>query len=159
SYEARLALHRQRATNRAAGLDDDHLSAATRRRLHELADELLRYMLFRDEPPLPSPMRGTSDFAAEFAAAGPVDRHGRSLRELDLETRLFRWPCSYLIGSPEFRALPREVRDVVMLRLHRVLTGRFGRTAYRHLSELQRRTILEILRDTLPELTAGWDDR
>lgn len=159
SYEARLALHREQGVDEALGRGADRMSDTTRRILHELADDLLRYLLFRDEPPLPSPIEGSSPFAAGFAARGPKDRHGRSLRELDLRTRLFRWPCSYLIGSPEFAALPHEVRDVVMLRLHRILSGRFGKLAYRHLSEEQRQTILEILVDTVPELTRDWEPR
>lgn len=155
-YEATIVLDRQLATNRAMGDPDDHRSEATRRRLLELADELLRYLLFRDEVELTAPVRGTSAFAEEFAARGPKDRLGRSLRELDLERRLFRWPCSYVIQSEAFAHLHPEVREIVLLRLHRILTGRFGRSAYRHLSADDRATILAILRDTMPDLPDAW---
>ncbi|MBK8976810.1 MAG: hypothetical protein IPM29_12905 [Planctomycetes bacterium] len=158
-YEATLAVERQRATNRELGDPPDHRSDATRRLLQDLADEILRYLLFRDEAPLAAPIQGTSGFADEFAARGPRDQQGRSLRELDLRTRLFRWPCSYVIQSTAFAELHPEVREIVLLRLHRILTGRFGRTAYRHLSADDRRTILEILRDTVPALTHAWSAR
>jgi len=39
---------------------------------------------------------GTSSFAADFAKAGPHDSRGRSLRDLDLQTRVFKYPFSYL---------------------------------------------------------------
>ena len=65
------------------------------------------YLLFIDEAPLPGPVHGTSGFAEKFAAKGPFDRRGRSLRQLDLRTRLLRYPCSYMIYSQAFDSLPR----------------------------------------------------
>jgi hypothetical protein len=155
-YEASLLLERQGGTNEALGRPAEQRSEATERRLRELADEILRYLLFRDEPPLPAPVRGTSAFAAEFAARGPRDAEGRSLRAFDLETRLFRWPCSYLIQGEAFAALHPAVREIVLLRLHRVLSGRLGRSAYRHLDEAAREVILSIIRDTVPDLPDEW---
>ena len=67
--------------------------------------ETAEYLLFVDEVPLPAPVQGVSEFAATFAATGPRDRKGRSLRELDLKTNLFRYRCSYMIYSPAFDAL------------------------------------------------------
>ena len=80
-----------------------------------------------------------------------VRRKGR-LREFDLETRLFRWPLSYVIQGDAFRRLHPAIRDVVLLRLERILSGRFGRRTYRHLSPDDRATILEIVRVTVPDL-------
>ena len=62
-------------------------------------------MLFRDEAQLKGLVKGSSTFAAEFQLAGPHDSKGRSLRQLDLKTRLFRYPCSFLIYSDAFEAL------------------------------------------------------
>ena len=74
-------------------------------------------LLFVGEPPLTAPVAGTSTFAADFAQRGPTDSQGRSLRQLDLQTRLLRYPCSYLIYSESFDALPPAVRDRVLRRL------------------------------------------
>jgi hypothetical protein len=53
-------------------------------------------------------VKGVSSFAEEFAAAGPRDGQGRSLRDFDLQRRLFKHPCSYLIYSPRsMRSLRR----------------------------------------------------
>ncbi len=157
-YQAKLTLDRQAGMNRSLGEPADHRSETTRNRIHELADEILRVLLFRDEPPLPAPITAHSTFAADFADRGPRDSVGRSLRTFDLRTRLFRWPCSYVIQSDAFAALHPEIREVVLLRMHRILTGRFGRRAYRHLSADDRETILAIVRDTVDDLPASWHE-
>ena len=101
-----------------------------------------------------SPTRspGPAVFAEEFASRGKRDAQGRSLRELDLKTRLFRYPCSYLIDSPAFDALPPEVLSRVKTRLQKILTGEDDSPAYAHLSAEDRQAILEILQATKPEV-------
>ena len=74
--------------------------------LRALVHDTVDYLLFVDEPALAAPVRGISRFAEVFSAGGPRDRKGRSLRELDLQTRLFKYRCSYMIYSPAFDALP-----------------------------------------------------
>lgn len=146
NYEAEVLLDRQRGTNEALGREAGYLGEATRRRLQDLADRILRCLLFRDEPPLPTPVEGTSPFVPEFEARGRRDELGRSLRDLDLETRLFRWPCSYVFESEAFAALHPGVRDIVVLRLERILAGRVGRLAYRHIDDEARAVVLGLLR-------------
>lgn len=68
-------------------------------------DELAGYMTFADEVALPSPVTGSSDFARAFAARGPADSRGRSLRQFDLTAHLFRYPLSYMIYSQSFANL------------------------------------------------------
>src|SRR6185436_1791740 len=48
-----------------------------------VADEVVDYMLFVDEAPLPNEVSGRSGFAERMSANGPHDRRGRSLSELD----------------------------------------------------------------------------
>ncbi len=92
--------------------------------LRALANDTADYLLFVDEPPLASPVRGISRFAEVFGAGGPRDGKGRSLRELDLQTRLFKYRCSYMIASPAFEALPGEAKTAVYARLRDVLAKR-----------------------------------
>ena len=80
-------------------------------------DELLDYLMFKDETQLKEPISGTSSFVADFQASGPRDRPGRSLRDFDLKTRLFRYPLSYMVYSEEFKSLPKAVKDRLALRL------------------------------------------
>jgi hypothetical protein len=123
--------------------------------LERSAEELVDYLLFVDETPLPSAVGGTSGFADLFAAQGPKDARGRSLRDLDLKTRLLRYPCSYMIYTDAFDALPPPARDAIYRRMWRVLSGQDPAPKYaRALPEGDRRAIVEILRDTKKDLPA-----
>jgi len=113
------------------------------------AAEVVDYMLFVDEARLTSPVSGSTGFADIFQAKGPRDRKGRSLRDLDLTTRLMRYPCSYLIYSPQFDQLPGPVRDAIYRRLWAVLSGAVNEDVHRAALPLAtRQAIVEILRDT-----------
>lgn len=121
-----------------------------------IVPELVDYLLFADEAPLSGPIQGSSRFAETFASLGPRDRQGRSLRQLDLETRLLRYPCSYMIYAPAFDALPRPVRQAIYERMSDILTGKDKRPEYRRLSEADRRAIMEIVRETKKDLPASF---
>jgi hypothetical protein len=116
NYETRLAL--------AQGGQSGGSSDESRARIEQAGERLLEYMLFRREAPLDGSFQGTTRFAAEFECRGPRDSRGRSLRELQLKTRLFRYPCSYLVYSPSFDGLPQEMKSYLWLRLEQILTGR-----------------------------------
>src|SRR5688500_19460620 len=102
-------------------------SSESGRSLEDAAEELVDYLLFVDEAPLPGPIAGTSAFAANFAAQGPRDRKGRSLRDLNLQDRLLKYPCSYLIYSAPFDGMPASAKAAVYGRLWDVLSGQIGR--------------------------------
>jgi len=121
-------------------------------RVRETARELVDYLLFVDEAPLSAAVSGTSGFAEQFPDAGPRDKKGRSLRQLDLERRLFRYPCSYMIYTAAFDALPAAAKEAVYARLWEVLSGRDKDQSYARLSAADRQAIVEILRDTKPGL-------
>jgi hypothetical protein len=127
-------------------------SADLPRRLQTAADEFVDYLLFVDEAPLAGKIRGSSGYAETFAAQGPRDSHGRSLREFDLDRRLMRYPCSYMIYSDAFDNLPSEARDAMYQRLWMVLSGKGRAAKYARLSLEDRRAVVEILRDTKPGL-------
>ncbi|HTS61829.1 MAG TPA: hypothetical protein VMH28_07375 [Candidatus Acidoferrales bacterium] len=98
--------------------------------------ETVAYMTFEDEAPLLEPVEGASSFANTFAQRGPRDRKGRSLRDFDLKTRLFRYPLSYMIHSEAFDVLPLPIR----------------RKIYRALEEKLPPDALQILRETKPDV-------
>ena len=116
------------------------------------------YMLFADEAPLKEPVEGVSTFTKTFPQRGPRDRQGRSLRDFDLQTRLFRYPLSYMVYSRAFDALPEEVRARIYRRLYDVLSGQEKSAKFGRLSARDRRAILEILRDTKSGLPEYWKD-
>lgn len=155
SYEARAAAHHDGIMNAALERPGTYVSETAERRVASVGDKLLRYMLFVDEFQLTDPVAGTSEFAEEFQAIGPRDSQGRSLRDFDLQTRLFKYPCSYMIYSPSFDKLPESVKSYVAKRLRDVLVGDDESDEFAHLSASDRKAILEILQETKPDL---WDE-
>jgi hypothetical protein len=148
--------HKTRMTNLITRLGWETRLGLDEARLASTAEELVRYMLFADETPLTAPIKGSPAYAAEFTAQGPKDRRGRSLRDLDMTTRMFRYPCSFLIYSAQFDGLPQPAKDRVYRRLYSVLSGEDRSAAYARLSQPDRQAILEILRDTRKDLAAYW---
>jgi hypothetical protein len=112
------------------------------------SNELADYMLFVDERPLGGRVQGNSGFQQGFASQGPQDSRSRSLRQFDLEHRLMRYPCSYMIYAPAFDGLPIEVKEGVYRRIWQILSGQEKDARYRRLSLADRRAVVEILRET-----------
>ncbi len=136
---------------------EDPVTEATQQewqhQLRQIAKEVVDRMLFRDAAPLSEPIQGLLSFTEQFTARGPRDSQGRSLREFDLQTRLFTFPCSYLIYSPTFESLQPELRQEIYRQLRDVLTVDPASDVqhvddYPHLTPPMRIAILEILRDT-----------
>lgn len=125
--------------------------------LHSAATSLVGCFLFQGAAPLPAPIAGTTPFAVEFAAEGPTDAQGRSLRTLDVETRLFRHPCSLLIHSQAFAALPGELRQRFWTGMDAALRGPDAGGRYAHLTPAGRSAIREILLSTVPDTPRHWD--
>jgi len=119
-------------------------------------EELVDYLLFVDESPLPGPISGPTPFAKRFSENAPLDTRGRSLRDLDLTHRLLKYPCSYLIYSEAFDALPADAKDAVYQRMWQVLNGHATDARYSALSADDRTAIIEILRDTKKDLPSYW---
>jgi hypothetical protein len=130
------------------------VSDITRNRIRNATEPLVTAMLFGWTPELTAPIAGTSDFAVEFAKLGPFDHQGRSLRELDMKKRLFRYPLSYVIYTESFNAMPAPAKEYVYKRFREILTGADKSMAFGHLSESDRAAILQILEDTKPDFPA-----
>jgi len=122
--------------------------------LKDDAEHLVAAMLFSDAVALSGPVTGTTPFASDFSQRGPRDSQGRSLHQLDLKTRLLRYPLSYLIYSKSFDAMPKPAKDYVYRRFWEVLSGKDTSPAFAHLSPEDRKAILEILRETKPDFAA-----
>ncbi|MBN9661410.1 MAG: hypothetical protein J0H49_24660 [Acidobacteria bacterium] len=155
-FEARLALHDNAVMSKFLQQPAEKLSESTVRRINSAAEELVKYMLFAEETRLTEPVTGVSGFAESFARQGPRDGAGRSLREFDLKTRLFRYPCSYLIYSEAFDQMPQPMKDRVYQRLWQILSGQDETPTFASLSSADRRSILEILRATRNGLPDYW---
>jgi hypothetical protein len=155
NYQTRIALYK-------AGLPADAKTESipdeVKQQYQKPAEQLLRYLLFTNEAPLEAQVKGDSGYAEEFGARGPRDPQGRSLRDFDLRTRIFKYPCSYLIYNEAFDSLPALAKEYVYHRLLEVLTGRDQSPEFAKLNGDTRRAILEILLATKPGLPAEWSN-
>jgi hypothetical protein len=155
NFEAREALGVGVQNPESSPRSSEAARARVRRQIAKTTEALLEYMLFRDEEPLKGPIRGTSAFTDDFQRAGPRDSKGRSLRMLDLEKRLLRFPCSYLIYSDAFEALPAAAQEYLWQRLEEILTGKDTAGAYAGMPAVDRQAVFEILLETKPSF-AQW---
>lgn len=150
----RIALHDAVELNKALNRPADFRSDSTTSRIKNAVEPLLKAMLFSEEATLTDKVEGTSSFAADFAKCAPRDAKGRSLRDLDLKTRLFKNPLSYQIYTEAFDALPQAAKDQFYTRLHEVLSGRDTGKEFAHLTPPDRTAIREILVATKKNLPA-----
>ncbi len=156
NFSTRQALHYEAMLNRELKEPAGHRWSSTLSRIRSVGEPLVKYLLFSGEARLQSPIKGTAGFADQFTRQGPRDPQGRSLRDFDLQTRLFKYPCSYLIYSPAFDALPTDVRDYTLQRMWDVLSGKDSSPEFAHLSSADRTAIREILIATKPTLPPYW---
>jgi hypothetical protein len=135
------------------------LSPEMQKRMKPLTEPLVRALLFVNAAPYGGQIGSSSGFDKWFEAQGKRTKDGHSLRELDLRTRLLKYPLSYLVYSDEFRALPAALRDRVIHRIADVLTGQDRDPAFNHLSPEDRKAILEIVSETHPDFAAVLRER
>jgi hypothetical protein len=125
--------------------------------LARTVNDAVDYLLFVGEARIER-IAGTSGFAEVFSALGPRDERGRSLRDLQLDGRLMRYPLSYMIYSRAFDALPQAALDAIFERLWSVLSGGVDDPRYAHLASADRAAIVEILvatKTALPDYFAA----
>ncbi|MDF1815864.1 MAG: hypothetical protein P1V20_26935 [Verrucomicrobiales bacterium] len=126
------------------------LSETNQRIINTQAERILDKLLFADEHIMTeSGVEGSTAFQKAFAANSRYSSEQRSLKDLRLYERLFKYRCSYLIYSEAFDHLPRELKSIVLSKLKNILSGKDS-GKYSHLSESERERILTILTETLP---------
>lgn len=146
SYRARTYLHE----------GNGKLSPEHRMELDRQAEIIVRYLLFADEAPLPKEgVAGEVAFKEDFLRARR-SVGGKSLKDFDLKTHLFRNRCSYMIYSRVFNGLPSEMKERIFLRLKQALSADRADASYAYLPNEEKTVIRRILRETLPDLPAGW---
>ncbi len=151
NFKARSRVAREFNAASAVVAMHNRLNPKTEEWMQQLTEPLVQAMLFANAAPLTDTVASTSGFDAWFQAQGPRDKAGRSLRKLDLRTRLFKYPLSYLVYSPAFDELPDYVRDYVYGRFVDILSGRDVQGPFSTLSAADRKAIMEILTATKPD--------
>lgn len=145
-HEARAAMAYRTEMASLFGDPSASLLASVKRRIERPAELLLRELLLAGEARLRGPIRGDSGFAEEFESRASRDGSGPSLRKLELESRLLRHSCSYLIRSPAFTALPERVRRYVSRRIAEILDGTDESGDFGHIGAAQRTSLRAVLK-------------
>jgi hypothetical protein len=158
NFKARSALARDAPATPAprtwAGLPP-----SLQQKFKSMAESVVRAMMFIDEAAINDGIRGSSGFDAWFRAQGPRDHDGRSLRELDLNSRLFRYPVSYLVYSAAFEGMPEYAQDYILRRMADILSGRDAIAPASQVTAADRKAGLEILAATKPAFARIVADR
>lgn len=154
NYETRQALHQSFQMNELLERGEGYVSESAQRRIDAVAENVVRHLLMSGEIRFSEPVAGTSGFAEEFAARGKRDSKGRSLRELDLQDRVFKYRCSYLIQSPAFDTLPDHVRTRIYDRMVEILVDGETSKEFQHLTSQDREVVKDILKELKPEFAA-----
>ena len=150
-YEERRADHYDATFN----IGDDEGSDFTKRRIARNVEELLAYMFFADEFPLTSPVTGTSRFTRDFARRIPQTTAGKSLFQFDLNTRMFKYPLTYMIYSDTFNALGPKTSQQLKDRMREILSNKNSEAdseRYEHLTPELKKEIRQIVIETHPTL-------
>lgn len=146
-YRARTALF----------LSPDRLTHEQETELDEQARIIVRYLLFADEVPLPTGgVQPDGAYRTDFLANRRATPDGLSLKDLDLDTRLFKHRCSYMIYSPVFEGLPTVLKTRIYAHLGAALRDETGGDDLADLPATERQAIRRILTATLADLPPDW---
>jgi len=158
AYDVRTAIARQASLRKE--LDEpptDEFVGSTKVVAESHAEKVLKCLLYCDEAAMPDGgVDGSPAFQDAFRGNRRSTKDGKSLKDFQLLTRLFKYRCSYLIYSRSWDALPEKFRELLYRKLHSILTAPEPVKGYEHLSPGERRDILEILRETKPGLPEYW---
>ncbi|MEJ0008318.1 MAG: hypothetical protein WDM77_18630 [Steroidobacteraceae bacterium] len=151
NYKSRFVLNRMQPGTDAATVTWSQLPAPLQLRLDLLLRPLVDALLMIHAAPLPDKVVGNTGYAAWFQDQGPKDPRGRSLRQLDLASRVFRYPLSFLIYSEGFDALPLFAREHVYAQLAQILRAAGPAAPSGSGSAADRQAAFDILLATKPE--------
>lgn len=146
AYRARTALF----------VSNGKLTPALEAELDEQAKILTRYLLFADEAPLPGKVEGEAAYITDFSKTRRATKSGVSLKDFDLQTRLFKHRCSYMIYSPVFTSLPAPMKQRVYQRLNVALDLKRADKEFAYLPAAEKQTIRDVLITTLADLPKDW---
>ena len=89
-------------------------------------------------------------------AQGPRDAKGRSLRDFDLKTHLFRYPLSFMIYSKAFDSLNPRAKTEIWRRVKAALDGSDTRPQFAALAARDGRAAIAIAAATQKDAPASW---
>ena len=151
NYKSLVVLYKELPGTDPKTLHWAQLPGKLQTRLDLMLRPLVDALVMVNAAPLKAKVTGSSGYAAWFQNLGPKDARGRSLRQLDLHTRVFRYPLSFQIYTEGFDALPLCVREHVYAQLAKILRDRDPGSEYNRLPIADRQAAFDILVATKPE--------
>ena len=150
NHSSLRAMHMQTSLQKELGEPVINEPIGTARRIIDhSAEEVVEALFFKDEAALPEGgIEGDEAFPLAFAARAPRSADGRSLKDLQLLTRLFKHRCSYMVYSLTFKNLTPPLKKTVLSRMQQVLAGKDGSGQFEYLSASERAHITLILWQT-----------
>ncbi len=146
---AKMNYERARFLSLSIDPDGDPEQGSAGRVADQAAQRIVDWFLFTGEADMGADgVSGSEIFQQQFAAAIPRTSHGDSLADFQLNSRLFKNRCSYMIYSEAFVALPDMIKKRVITRLENILESADGADDYAQIKLSERRRIAKILRDT-----------
>jgi hypothetical protein len=146
AYKARQAIYN---SEKSGGSNEDELEEM----ISNITDNLVSHLLMKDETKLSGEVLSLSrdsTFIGNFKKRSKNDSEGRSLRDLELKNRIFKYPCSYMIYSKSFTALPEILRHSIFKQIRGVLSNKIKVGEYDYISDEKKLELLEILGETIP---------
>jgi hypothetical protein len=153
AHAAQRAMHMQTSLQKELGEPVSEVPSGTAERIIQHAvDDALDVLLFKDEAALPKGgIQGDAAFVEAFTANAPVSKEGRTLKDMQLLNRLFKYRCSYLIYGITFKNLIPQLKQPLLASLHRILTSDTPPERYAYLQRTERQHIHQILLETLAD--------
>jgi hypothetical protein len=151
NFKSRMMLNQEQPDREAGSVHWSQLTPTAQARLQLMLRPLVDALLMARAAPLPAKVSGSNGYASWFQSQGVTDQRGRSLRQLDLGTRVFRYPLSFLIYSDGFDALPLCAREHVYAQLAQILRAPNPAAPYSSRSAQDRQAAFDILVATKPD--------
>lgn len=150
NHAAMRAMHMQISLQKELGDRITREPVGTARRIIDhSAEDVLEALFFKDEAALPEGgIEGDEDFQKAFTASAPKASDGRSLKDFQLLTRIFKHRCSYMVYSITFRNLMPALKETILLRMKQILEGNEPDDSFSYLGSSERIHLAAILRDT-----------
>lgn len=150
NHTALRAMHMQTNLRKELGEPEEKNPVGTARRIIDHStDDIVEALFFKDEAALPDGgIEGDESFQTAFSARAARSSDGRSLKDLQLNTRLFKYRCSYMVHSITFKHLTPPLKETVIARMKQILSGTDTSGQFDYLGESERRHIWRILTDT-----------
>lgn len=122
----------------------------------DAARKIVDALLFENEAELgENGIEGDPAFQEAFTGRFPKSKNGRSLADFQLNDRLFKHRCSYMVYSKVFESLPPRVKSSVLSRLKSALESEPSPTSHPKIKSSERHKIAGILQETLPSWPAN----